>query len=83
MLKRLLHAVDCGITAFINDLYPFKVLTPPSDSVLTADDLHCAAGAVRCWVCSPENIDAPGAHIYSALADRLSAAAAALTPVSN
>lgn len=148
--ERVLRSVDCGMTAFVNELYQFKVLVPlqepeltddelvalrqlieerwpriedraqlqddittnwtPFDSAdeearavmccaaadgptpaglseaahgvgpLTSDEFHCAAAAIRCWI-TGVNPDLVSHHHYLELADRLSTAALALTPV--
>jgi hypothetical protein len=39
MLKRLLRAVDCGVTAFVNELFPLKVLLPLAEPSLDNSEL--------------------------------------------
>lgn len=49
---------------------------------LNADELHYAASAIRCWVHGTP-IDGFNPHYFAELADRLSAAALELTPITN
>lgn len=37
--ERFVFAVDCGVTAFVNELYQFKILAPLQEPELTADEL--------------------------------------------